>query len=105
MRKFDIRQKLRLFVLAGSILGFILFGMLSVFALLNLWAELNKYGGSLGNSLTAQIETLSSPNTKNKLLQCASPLGGTVTTRGKELGTNWASKKIQSLLRRFIKLL
>ena len=36
MRKFDIRQKLRLFVIAGSILGFILFGMLSVFALLNL---------------------------------------------------------------------
>ena len=69
MRKFDIRQKLRLFVLAGSILGFILFGMLSVFALLNLWAELNKYGGSLGNSLTAQIENFTRREETDRLIE------------------------------------
>ena len=69
MRKFDIRQKLRLFVIAGSILGFILFGMLSVFALLNLWAELNKYGGSLGNSLTAQIENFTRREETDRLIE------------------------------------
>ena len=71
MRKFDIRQKLRLMVLSGSVLGFVLFGILAVLSALNLWEGLSAMGKALGNSLSAQAENFTRREEEARLSEAA----------------------------------
>ncbi|MBO4401470.1 MAG: SpoIIE family protein phosphatase [Selenomonadaceae bacterium] len=69
MRKFDIRQKMRLLVLSGSVLGFVLFGVLGALGALRLWEVLSDWGVALGRSLTAQAENFTRGEEEERLIE------------------------------------